>query len=69
MPTFAKTIHECIQPVGYRAGVIPFPEEGMKVLLDNLLPGQPIKAPEMLVPKIGEEQIAEWKKRFGGGAG
>jgi hypothetical protein len=41
----------------------------MKVLLDNLLPGQPIKAPEMLVPKIGEEQIAEWKKRFGGGAG
>ena len=26
MPSFAKTIHEGIQPVGYRGGVIPFPD-------------------------------------------
>src|SRR5476649_2597693 len=66
MPAFAKTIHECIQPVGYRGGVIPFPDGGMAVLLDDLTPGQPIAAPEVLVAKITEEQVAEWKSRFGG---
>jgi methionyl-tRNA synthetase len=66
MPDFARTIHECIQPVGYRGGVIPFPDKGMKTLLDDLTPGQSIRAPEMLVPKISEDQIAEWKTRFGG---
>ena len=66
MPSFAKTIHECIQPVGYRGGVIPFPSEGMAALLDDLTPGQPIKAPEILIAKITDEQIAEWKARFGG---
>jgi len=64
MPDFAKTIHECIQPPGYRGGVIPFPEESMAVLLDDLSPGQPIKAPEALIAKISDEQIAEWKERF-----
>ena len=66
MPSFAKTIHECIQPVGYRGGVIPFPDDAMAAALDELEPGQPIKAPEVLVAKITEEQIAEWKARFGG---
>jgi len=66
MPDFAKTIHECIQPVGYRAGVIPFPDAPMAELLDELTPGQPIKAPEVLVAKISDEQVAEWKARFGG---
>jgi hypothetical protein len=66
MPDFARTIHECIQPVGYRSGVIPFPEQGMKVLLDDLSPGQPVKAPDVLVPKISEEQVMAWKERFGG---
>jgi len=66
MPSFARTIHECIQPVGYRAGVIPFPDAPMAELLDELTPGQPIKAPEVLVAKISDEQVAEWKARFGG---
>jgi methionyl-tRNA synthetase len=66
MPGFAKTIHECIQPVGYRAGVIPFPGHDMALALDELEPGQPISAPQMLVPKITDEQIEEWKARFGG---
>ena len=66
MPSFAKTIHECIQPVGYRGGIIPFPSEGMATLLDDLTHGQPIKAPEILIAKITDEQIAEWKSRFGG---
>jgi len=68
MPDFAKTIHECIQPVGYRGGVIPFPDGPMAELLDELTPGQPIKAPEVLVTKIADEQVAELKARFGGAA-
>jgi methionyl-tRNA synthetase len=68
MPDFARTIHECIQPVGYQGGVIPFPGAPMLELLNDLTPGQPIKAPEVLVAKISEEQIAEWKAQFGGGA-
>jgi methionyl-tRNA synthetase len=66
MPSFARTIHECIQPVGYRGGVIPFPDAPMAELLDDLTPGQPIKAPEVLVAKITDEQVAELKARFGG---
>jgi len=71
MPAFARTIHECIQPLGnqgggYRGEVIPFPDAPMAQLLDDLTPGQPIKAPEVLVAKITEEQVAEWKQRFGG---
>mgnify|MGYP001602642403 CR=1 FL=1 len=34
--------------------------------LEELESGQPIKAPEVLVAKISDEQIAEWKARFGG---
>jgi methionyl-tRNA synthetase len=66
MPSFAKTIHECIQPVGYRGGVIPFPDAPMAQALDELTPGQTIKAPEVLVAKITEEQVAELKAKFGG---
>ncbi len=40
----------------------------MLELLNDLEPGQPIKAPEVLVAKISEEQVAEWKVRFGGGS-
>jgi hypothetical protein len=66
MPSLAKTVHECIQPVGYRGGVIPFPDAPMAELLDDLSPGQPIKAPEVLVAKIADEQVTAWKARFGG---
>jgi methionyl-tRNA synthetase len=69
MPSFARTIHECIQPVGYRGGVIPFPDAPMAQALDELTPGQTIRAPEVLVAKITEEQVAELKARFGGGGG
>ena len=66
MPSFARTIHECIQPVGYRGGVIPFPNQSMEVLLNDLEPGQTIKPPEVLVAKISDEQVAELKAKFGG---
>jgi methionyl-tRNA synthetase len=38
----------------------------MAEFLDQLTPGQPIHPPEVLFSKITEEQIAEWKLRFGG---
>ena len=37
-------------------------------MLPKLTPGQTIKAPEVLVSKITEEQVAELKQRFGGAA-
>ena len=40
----------------------------MAQALDELKPGQTIKAPEVLVAKITDEQVAELKARFGGSA-
>ncbi len=36
--------------------------------LDDLEPGMPIHAPDVLFAKITDEQIAEWTQRFGGPA-
>jgi methionyl-tRNA synthetase len=63
MPTAARTIHEAIQPA---PDVIPWPDETMGELLDELDLEMPIRAPEVLFAKITDEQIAEWKVRFGG---
>jgi methionyl-tRNA synthetase len=49
--------------------VIPFPDVPMVQALNELEPGQTIKAPEVLVAKITDEQVAELKTRFGGAAG
>jgi methionyl-tRNA synthetase len=38
----------------------------MAQALNELEPGQPIHAPEVLFAKITDEQVAEWKMRFGG---
>jgi methionyl-tRNA synthetase len=46
--------------------VIPFPDAPMAHLLNDLTPGQTINAPEVLVAKITDEQVAELKARFGG---
>jgi methionyl-tRNA synthetase len=66
MPTMARAIHECVQPVGGNAEVIPWPEASMSDELDQLEAGQPIHAPAVLFAKITDEQIAEWTARFGG---
>ncbi|HVP83105.1 MAG TPA: methionine--tRNA ligase [Rhizomicrobium sp.] len=63
MPRTAKKIHEAIQPA---PEVIPWPEEPMAVFLDQLEAGQKINPPDVLFAKISEEQVAEWKQRFGG---
>ena len=72
MPELATTNNLAIQPIGGYPGVngeiiIPWPSEAMAQELDDLVPGQPITPPEVLVTKITEEQVAELKARFGGG--
>jgi methionyl-tRNA synthetase len=68
MPTLASTIHRAIQPIGYAGGAIPWPYGNMAEELDQLEPGQPITPPEVLVIKIADEQVAELRMQFGGGA-
>jgi methionyl-tRNA synthetase len=63
MPKTAKKIHEAIQPA---PEVIPWPDGPMAEFLNQLEGGQPIHAPDVLFAKISEEQVAEWKARFGG---
>jgi len=63
IPTAALAVHEAIQPA---PAIIPWPDEPMSKFLDQLDPGQHIHAPEVLFAKIAEEQVAEWKVRFGG---
>ena len=68
MPEMAKKIHNTIQIPAYPNGAIPWPDVPMKQALDELEPGQPIHAPEVLFAKITDEQVAEWKAQFGGSA-
>ena len=73
MPVMAKKIHEAIQPIGAYSTmngerVIPWPDQPMAQELDSLEAGQPINPPDVLFAKISEEQVAEWKTRFGGSA-
>jgi methionyl-tRNA synthetase len=63
IPTAARAIHHAIQP---SPDIIPWPDEPMSEFLDQLEPGQPIAAPDVLFAKITDEQITEWKTRFGG---
>jgi methionyl-tRNA synthetase len=65
IPASARMIHETIQDA---PEVISWPTLTMDLFLDDLDRGLPIRAPEVLFAKITEEQIAEWKARFGGGA-
>jgi methionyl-tRNA synthetase len=38
----------------------------MAQFLDRLDAGQKIQVPDVLFAKIADEQVAEWKVRFGG---
>jgi methionyl-tRNA synthetase len=63
MPTMARKIHEAIQEV---PEIIPWPEGKMSEFLDALEADQPIGTPDVLFAKITDEQVDEWKQRFGG---
>jgi methionyl-tRNA synthetase len=63
IPASARAIHEAIQPA---PEVIPWPDEPMAEFLDDLDYGMSIRAPDVLFAKITDEQVADWKARFGG---
>ncbi len=65
MPSMARVMHLAIQPIADNAEVLPWPDYPMAKALDELEAGQPITAPDVLFAKIADEQIAEWKARFG----
>jgi len=65
MPAAARAIHEAIQEA---PEVISWPSNPMENFLDDLDRGMAIRPPEVLFAKITDEQIAEWKERFGGSA-
>jgi methionyl-tRNA synthetase len=63
IPTAAATVHNAIMPV---PAIIPWPDQPMAQFLDQLEAGQAIAPPDVLFAKITDEQLAEWKTRFGG---
>jgi methionyl-tRNA synthetase len=63
LPTAARAVHHAIQPA---PDVIPWPSGPMAEFLDDLEAGQAIQAPDVLFAKISDEQVADWKARFGG---
>ena len=63
IPGTARKMHEAIMPA---PAVIPWPDEPMAVFLDQLEADAPVRVPDVLFTKIGEEQIAAWTRRFGG---
>jgi methionyl-tRNA synthetase len=65
IPTSANAIHGAIQSA---PDVLPWPEGPMSELLDQLEAGMAIRPPDVLFAKITDEQVAEWKARFGGTA-
>jgi len=63
IPAYATFIHEAIMPA---PPVIPWPKEPMAEFLDQLEAGRTIHPPDVLFAKISDEQVVEWKTRFGG---
>jgi methionyl-tRNA synthetase len=63
IPSAARTVHDAIMPA---PEIIPWPSEPMAKFLDQLDAGQKVQTPDVLFSKIADEQVAEWKARFGG---
>jgi methionyl-tRNA synthetase len=63
IPTSAHIIHGAIQSA---PDILPWPEGPMSALLDQLEAGMEIRPPDVLFAKITDEQVEEWKTRFGG---
>ena len=66
IPRSAVAIHKTIQPIAGGDSLIPWPSAPMGEELDQLEAGQPIQPADVLFAKVSDEQIAEWKARFGG---
>jgi methionyl-tRNA synthetase len=64
IPSSARIVHNAIMPA---PEIIPWPSEPMAQFLDQLDAGHQIQVPDVLFAKITDEQLADWKARFGGG--
>ena len=68
MPAMARTIHEAIQPIAAAAISFPGRTSRWRRRWTSSNPARPFKPPDVLFAKITDEQVAEWKVRFGGSA-
>jgi methionyl-tRNA synthetase len=64
IPAIARKMHEAILPA---PEIISWPHERMHEYLDQLEAGLPVRAPDVLIAKITDEQVSEWQHRFAGG--
>jgi methionyl-tRNA synthetase len=65
-PVAPKSAHRIHDAFGPSPELLPWPEGPMSTLLDQLEVGAEVHPPEVLFAKITDEQVVEWKARFGG---
>lgn len=62
IPETARKMHESLLPA---PPVLPWPGGNLKDTLQRIEAGQSFKVPDVLFQKVTDEQIAEWRDRFG----
>jgi len=62
IPATARVMHESLLPA---PPVLPWPDGNLKDTLQRIEPGLPFTVPDVLFQKITDDQIAEWRMRFG----
>jgi len=62
IPATARLMHECLLSA---PPVLPWPGGNLKDTLGRVGAGQPFTVPEVLFQKITDDQVAEWRTRFG----
>lgn len=63
IPRTAAKIHAVLEPA---PAIIPWVNEPMEIFLNRQPVGRAVNVPDVLFAKISDEQIAEWKEKFGG---
>ena len=62
IPATARVMHESLLPA---PPVLPWPGGNLKDTLQRIEPGLAFTVPDVLFQKITDDQIAEWRTRFG----
>ncbi len=62
IPTTARKMHEALLPA---PPLLPWPDGNLKDMLQRVPAGQAFTVPDVLFQKISDDQIAEWRDRFG----
>ncbi len=62
IPTTARIMHESLLPA---PELLPWPDGNLKDTLERVPAGQPFTIPDVLFQKITDDQIDEWRARFG----